>query len=154
MSTLFRHPRRLGRVLGVFLRLLIWPAIGLPGADKRPGPVRLRIAFEELGGAWVKLGQMLALRYDLLPAAYCDELFGLLNQVAPFGYDKVRAIIRKELGAEPEIVFATFEDRVRLGVDRPGPPRDAAQRGPGRGQGPAPAHPRDPPGRHRASCTA
>ena len=109
MRTLFRHPRRLGHVLGVFLRLLIWPAIGLPGADKRPGPVRLRTAFEELGGAWVKLGQMLALRYDLLPAAYCDELFGLLNQVAPFGYDEVRAIIRQELGAEPEVVFATFE---------------------------------------------
>ena len=43
----------------------------------------------------MKLGQMLALRYDLLPAAYCDELFGLLNQVAPFPYDEVREIIRR-----------------------------------------------------------
>ena len=109
MRTLLRHPRRLGHVLAVFLRLFIVPALGLPGADRRPGPVRLRVALEELGGAWVKLGQMLALRYDLLPVAYCDELFGLLNQVAPFGYDEVRAIIRQELGAEPELVFATFE---------------------------------------------
>src|SRR6187399_2356108 len=109
MSTLFRHPRRLGRVLGVFLRLLIWPAIGLPGADKRPGPVRLRVALEQLGGAWLKLGQMLALRYDLLPAAYCDELFGLLNKVAPFPYADVRRIVREELGADPEVVFASFE---------------------------------------------
>ena len=69
----------------------------------------MRSAFEELGGAWVKLGQMLALRYDLLPVAYCDELFGLLNQVAPFSYDEVREIIRQELGGEPEAVFATFE---------------------------------------------
>ncbi len=109
MRTLLRHPRRLGHVLAVFLRLLIVPALGLPGADQRPGPVRLRVAFEQLGGAWVKLGQMLALRYDLLPVAYCDELFGLLNQVAPFSYDEVRGIIRTELGGEPEAVFATFE---------------------------------------------
>jgi ubiquinone biosynthesis protein len=109
MRTLLRHPRRLGHVLAVFLRLFIAPTLGLPGADRRPGPVRLRVALEELGGAWVKLGQMLALRYDLLPVAYCDELFGLLNQVAPFGYDAVRGIVRQELGAEPEVVFASFE---------------------------------------------
>src|SRR3954447_24295107 len=109
MRTLLRHSRRLGHVLAVFLRLFIVPTLGLPGADRRSGPVRLRVALEELGGAWVKLGQMLALRYDLLPVAYCDELFGLLNQVAPFGYDAVRGIVRQELGAEPEVVFASFE---------------------------------------------
>jgi predicted unusual protein kinase regulating ubiquinone biosynthesis (AarF/ABC1/UbiB family) len=68
----------------------------------------MRVAFERLGGAWVKLGQMLALRFDLLPAAYCDELFKLLNQVAPFPYSDVRDIIRQELGAEPETVFRSF----------------------------------------------
>src|SRR3954449_180269 len=109
MRTLLRHPRRLVHVLAVFLRLFIAPALGLPGADQRPGPVRLRVALEQLGGAWVKLGQMLALRYDLLPVAYCDELFGLLNRVAPFSYDEVRGIIRQELGAEPEVVFASFD---------------------------------------------
>jgi ubiquinone biosynthesis protein len=68
----------------------------------------MRRAFEELGGAWIKLGQMLALRFDLLPAAYCDELFKLLNQVAPFSYAEVRGIIREELGAEPESIFRSF----------------------------------------------
>ena len=68
----------------------------------------MRLAFERLGGAWIKLGQMLALRFDLLPAAYCDELFKLLNQVAPFSYDEVRAIIREELGDDPETVFQSF----------------------------------------------
>ncbi len=96
-------------MLAVFFRLFIAPALHLPGADKRPGPVRMRMAFEQLGGAWVKLGQMLALRYDLLPVAYCDELFGLLNAVAPFSYDEVRSIVVAELGAEPDIVFANFE---------------------------------------------
>jgi predicted unusual protein kinase regulating ubiquinone biosynthesis (AarF/ABC1/UbiB family) len=109
MRTLFRHPSRVWHVLAVFFRLFIAPALHLPRADRRPGPVRLRVAFEQLGGAWVKLGQMLALRYDLLPVAYCDELFGLLNNVAAFSYDDVRAIIRHELGGEPDVVFASFE---------------------------------------------
>ena len=71
--------------------------------------MRVRLALEQLGGAWVKFGQMLAMRYDLLPAPYCDELFGLLNQVAPFPYDQVREIIRHELGDVPEVVYRSFE---------------------------------------------
>src|SRR3954447_24182425 len=109
MRTLFRHPRRVWRVLAVFFRFFVAPALHLPGSDKRTGPVRLRLAFESIGGAWIKLGQMLALRYDLLPVAYCDELFKLLDQVAPFPYEDVRAIVRQELGQEPERVFRSFE---------------------------------------------
>src|SRR3954471_20571260 len=109
MRTLFRHPRRVWRVLVVFFRFFISPALHLPGSDRRSGPVRLRLAFEALGGAWIKLGQMLALRFDLLPTAYCDELFGLLNQVAPFSYAEVRAIVRSELGDDPETIFRSFE---------------------------------------------
>jgi ubiquinone biosynthesis protein len=105
---LFRHPGRVWRVFAVFFAFFIAPALRLPGANKEPGPVRTRLAFERLGGAWIKLGQMLALRYDILPAAYCDELFKLLNQVAPFPYEDVRLIIRQELGAEPEVVFRSF----------------------------------------------
>ena len=103
MRTLFRHPRRVWHVLSVFFHYFIAPALHLPGGDRRAGPVRMRLAFERLGGAWVKLGQMLALRFDLLPAAYCDELFKLLNQVAPFPYAAVREIISQELGDEPQI---------------------------------------------------
>ena len=140
MLTLARHPRRVWHVLTVLFRYFIAPGLRLPGADRRPGPVRMRLALESLGGAWLKLGQMLALRYDLLPGAYCDELFGLLNQVAPFPYEDVRRIVREELGAEPDAVFATFEpesfaaasigqvhratlrngDRVAVKVQRPG----------------------------------
>src|SRR6187397_2742663 len=109
MRTLFRHPRRVWHVLSVFFTFFIAPALHLPGGDKRAGPVRMRLAFQRLGGAWVKLGQMLALRFDLLPAAYCDELFKLLNQVEPFSYTDVAAIVRRELGGEPETVFASFE---------------------------------------------
>lgn len=95
-------------VLAVFIRFFIAPALHLPGADAHSGPVRMRLAFERLGGAWIKLGQMLALRFDLLPPAYCDELFKLLNQVASFSYAEVREIVRQELGSEPETVFRSF----------------------------------------------
>jgi predicted unusual protein kinase regulating ubiquinone biosynthesis (AarF/ABC1/UbiB family) len=140
MRTWFRHPQRVWHVFRVFFRYFIGPALRLPGTDRRPGPVRTRLAFQSLGGAWIKLGQMLALRYDLLPTAYCDELFKLLNQVEPFAYEDVRQIIRQELGAEPESVFSSFEvesfaaasigqvhratlhngDRVAVKVQRPG----------------------------------
>jgi predicted unusual protein kinase regulating ubiquinone biosynthesis (AarF/ABC1/UbiB family) len=69
----------------------------------------MRRALEELGGAWIKLGQMLALRFDLLPAAYCEELLKLLNAVPPFGYADVRDIVQQELGAQPDAVFRVFE---------------------------------------------
>jgi predicted unusual protein kinase regulating ubiquinone biosynthesis (AarF/ABC1/UbiB family) len=108
MRTLIRHPRRVWHVLATFFIYFGAPAMHLPGSDRRSRPVRLRLAFERLGGAWIKLGQMLALRFDLLPAAYCDELFKLLNQVAPFSYPEVAAIIRSELGADPETVFRSF----------------------------------------------
>jgi predicted unusual protein kinase regulating ubiquinone biosynthesis (AarF/ABC1/UbiB family) len=62
-----------------------------------------------LGGAWIKLGQMLALRFDLLPSDYCEELLKLLNAVQPFTYAEASGIIRHELGGSPEQVFRSFE---------------------------------------------
>jgi ubiquinone biosynthesis protein len=73
--------------------------------------VRTRIALEKLGGAWIKLGQMLALRFDLLPAAFCHELFKLLNEVPPFPYSTVRETIKQELGDYPEMIFRSFEEK-------------------------------------------
>ena len=149
MRNLFRHPRRVGKVLAVFFRLFFAPALHLPGADKRSGPVRMRAAFEQLGGAWVKLGQMLALRYDLLPVRV------LRRAVRPA--EPGRAVqLRRGAGHRPGRARRRAGPRlrrlraavVRRGIDRPGPSGGPAQRRSGRGQGPAPAHPRDPPGRH------
>ena len=109
MRTLFRHPRRVWQVLAVFARYFVLPAIPFRRGPTPSRPIRVRLALEQLGGAWVKFGQMLAMRYDLLPAPYCDELFGLLNQVAPFPYDQVREIVRHELGDVPEVVYRSFE---------------------------------------------
>jgi ubiquinone biosynthesis protein len=107
VGTLLRHLPRVWQVLAVLTRSFVLPALPFRGRNAG-GPVRLRVALEQLGGAWVKLGQMLALRFDLLPAPYCDELFKLLNEVAPFPYAQVREIVRQELGDPPEVVFRSF----------------------------------------------
>jgi ubiquinone biosynthesis protein len=100
---------RVGQVVRAAIVYGLLPLL-LPRRRRRePGPVRLRRALEELGATWIKLGQALALRFDLLPAAYCEELFKLLNEVAPFPYDEVRRVIREELGADVGQLFASFE---------------------------------------------
>jgi predicted unusual protein kinase regulating ubiquinone biosynthesis (AarF/ABC1/UbiB family) len=108
VSTLLRHLPRVWHVLVVLTAAFVAPVLPFRRGATPGGPARLRAAFEELGGAWIKLGQMLAMRFDLLPAAYCEELFKLLNEVASFPYDQAREIIRQELGALPEVVFRTF----------------------------------------------
>jgi len=103
--------RDLRRVLQLFGVAFTYGVLGLVVPARRramPGPVRLRRALEELGGTWVKLGQTLALRFDLLPPAYCHELFSLLNQVVPVPYAEIEPIIRSELGRNVDEVFAYF----------------------------------------------
>lgn len=78
--------------------------------SKLSGPVRLRLTLERLGGAWVKLGQMLALRYDILPRAYCDELFTLLNSLKPVAYWRMRKVIVRDFGQPPEVLFHEFDE--------------------------------------------
>jgi ubiquinone biosynthesis protein len=109
VRALLRHPRRVWQLLGVALRYYLAPSLHFGRGNVPPGPVRTRLALEELGGAWVKLGQMLAMRFDLLPPAYCNELFKLLNSVRPFPYEQVRQIIHQELGGWPEAIFDSIE---------------------------------------------
>jgi ubiquinone biosynthesis protein len=99
--------RRVLTVLGVVLRYGL-PLLVPERRRRMPGPVRLRRALETLGGGWIKLGQLLALRFDLLPAAYCVELFDLLGRVPPFPYVEVERIIREELGQTVGELFASF----------------------------------------------
>lgn len=70
---------------------------------------RLRQACEELGPMFIKLGQMLSTRGDLLPEAYRLELAKLVDDVPPLPADVIIAVIREELGASPETMFASFD---------------------------------------------
>ena len=83
-----------------------------PPKPKEPKPieVHLREALEELGPTFVKLGQLLAGRSDLLPEAMITELARLRENAAPVAIEAVRATLREELGKEPEEVFSTFEN--------------------------------------------
>jgi ubiquinone biosynthesis protein len=74
-----------------------------------PRGVRLRMALEELGPIFVKFGQVLSTRSDLIPADLVVELARLQDRVPPFDSDLAIAQIRKSLGAHPDELFATFE---------------------------------------------
>ena len=74
-----------------------------------PRAQRMQAVLEELGGLWVKLGQALALRFDILPADYCLQFFQLLNRMEPFAADAVRAVIERELGRPVETLFRSFD---------------------------------------------
>jgi ubiquinone biosynthesis protein len=82
-------------------RLERWPALARrlpPGVLS--GPRRLRAIIEDLGGTFLKFGQMLALQPDILSLEYCNELFELLDRVAPFPFAEVARVVEEELGAE------------------------------------------------------
>jgi ubiquinone biosynthesis protein len=70
---------------------------------------RRRAVFEELGGTFIKLGQMLSLQPDLVSREYCDALFNLLDRVAPFGMADVERTFVEELGRSPAEVFDSFD---------------------------------------------
>ncbi|MCX6356450.1 MAG: AarF/UbiB family protein, partial [Candidatus Aureabacteria bacterium] len=71
---------------------------------------RLRLAFEELGPTFIKFGQLLSNRVDLIPPDVIRELVKLQDHAAAFPADTARAIISSELGRPPAEVFASFDD--------------------------------------------
>ncbi len=70
---------------------------------------RVRRTLEELGPTYIKLGQLLSGRGDLLPPGFAEELSKLLDSAPAFSYEKAAEQIERELGAPPETVFASFE---------------------------------------------
>jgi ubiquinone biosynthesis protein len=72
-------------------------------------PQRVRLALQELGPTFVKLGQILATRIDLLPPDWIAELEKLQDQAPPSPWNEVHAQLVEDLGLAPEEVFADFE---------------------------------------------
>ena len=118
-----RNVGRMAQIVNVFARHGFWTFIRESGLDRwltpdqfrnaeaessaeLPAerdlslPVRLRMVLEELGPAFVKLGQVLAVREDLLPPEYLAELRKLHTQVEPLPYGIIRQRLEEELGAE------------------------------------------------------
>jgi len=70
---------------------------------------RVRLAFEELGPTFIKFGQILSTRPDLIPVDFINELSKLQDMVPPFPFDEASEIIKVELGAAPEDLFASID---------------------------------------------
>jgi ubiquinone biosynthesis protein len=75
----------------------------------RTQPERVRLALEELGTTYIKLGQAISTRTDLVPAPYIAELSKLQDSAPEVPFADIRAMIIHELGCPPEQIFAEFE---------------------------------------------
>lgn len=88
------------------VRLLPW---GRKGVRNLSRGARLRLALQELGPIYVKFGQILSTRRDLLPPDIAEELAGLQDRVPPFPGEQARALVEQELGKPIDELFAAFD---------------------------------------------
>src|SRR5512141_391066 len=107
-SSLLQAAPRLMQILRVLARHQFLGA--LRGKSNWPSPKEVRETFEELGLTSLKFGQVLAMRRDLLPDAYIDELELLHDQLPALGIDAVRATVEAELGAPLTELFSAFSE--------------------------------------------
>jgi ubiquinone biosynthesis protein len=82
--------------------------IGAGQAEESPAQ-HLRLALEELGPTFVKLGQLLSTRPDLLPPAYIAQLKQLQDNVPPVAWAEIEPVITAELGRAPNECFASID---------------------------------------------
>lgn len=72
-------------------------------------PVKLREILEDLGPTYVKLGQIMSMRSDMLSEAYCKELSRLRTQVKPLSFDIIKSVIEEELGRPSGEIFLKID---------------------------------------------
>lgn len=107
-SSLLRAAPRLIQILRVLIRHKFLGA--LRGKGHWPPPKEVRETFEELGLTFLKFGQVLAMRRDILPDAYIDELESLHDQLPALGFEATRATIEAELGRPMSELFESFSE--------------------------------------------
>jgi ubiquinone biosynthesis protein len=91
----------------VILSLIFLPQLLLDG---RVAPLILRRYLEVCSGGFIKLGQILAMRYDVLPAEYCDELSKLLDRVPAAPLSTIERIIAEDLGRPVAACFRSLDE--------------------------------------------
>ena len=86
----------------------------LPAADAElagtPAAHRFRRLLESLGPTYIKLGQILSMRSDMLPVAYCQALARLQDNTPRLPFDEIRQAVEEGLGASLETLFASFDE--------------------------------------------
>ena len=88
-------------------QLLVYP-IRLLQSNKLKRATRLRLALEQLGPIFVKFGQMLSTRRDLIPQDIANELAKLQDQVPAFEYSKVKILIEESYEKPLDNIFKKF----------------------------------------------
>jgi len=78
--------------------------------QKLTEPERLRLAIEELGPTFIKMGQILSLRPDIIPHEYANELEKLQDRNPPAPYEKIKKILEQEYGASLDSIFSEFDE--------------------------------------------
>ncbi|MBF0496160.1 MAG: AarF/ABC1/UbiB kinase family protein [Deltaproteobacteria bacterium] len=125
----YRHIDRYSAIIGVFLKYGFGDLVAklnlsrylemgkslIMKTDQHPPKSqsraeRVRLAFEELGPTFIKFGQIMSTRPDLIPAEFITELTRLQDTVPPFEPEAATAIILSELKRTPEEVFDLFQD--------------------------------------------
>ncbi len=97
-----------GYLLARLATLLAWPFMDRELA-RRPFAVQLRLRLEGLGPTYIKLGQILSLREDILPKPVTDELKGLLSRLPAAPFDAITAIIERDLKRPVDQLFLFIE---------------------------------------------
>lgn len=125
----YRHLNRYRQILSIFLkfgfgdvlerlRIEQYLEIGLKIISKKEREKterltraeRVRMALEELGPAYIKLGQILSTRPDLIPADFIEELSKLQDRVPPRPFPEIKTIIEDELGGTIDTIFLKVEE--------------------------------------------
>ncbi len=83
--------------------------IGRAADERLSQPERLRLAIEALGPTFIKLGQILSTRADLLSPDWIAELEKLQSHVSPAPWETIRTQVEEDLGGKPEVIFAAFD---------------------------------------------
>ncbi|MCL5036142.1 MAG: AarF/ABC1/UbiB kinase family protein [Chloroflexi bacterium] len=123
MKRFIRKFRRLKEIAAVLTKhelgfLAGWMGLSRPGPEddttKKSLPLptvyeRIRMALEELGAAFVKLGQSFSMRADLLPPELIKELEKLQDNVSSVPYDDIKVVVEQELGRKAGVIFQSIE---------------------------------------------
>ncbi len=101
--------------LGRYLPQALFKKFGIKKPSEEGDGGRLekniRESFEELGTTFIKLGQMMSLRSDIIPASMAEEFKKLTDNVKPIGFDLIKPIIEGELCAKIEDIFSEFDEK-------------------------------------------
>lgn len=106
------HPVQTGKIVSGKERFAqIVEVLNRHQAIKGMTPVKLRLILQDLGATYVKLGQIMSSRQDLIPPEYCKELEKLRSDVEPMPYAVVEEEIVKAYGKKPLELFASFDQK-------------------------------------------